>query len=339
MQGLKSELHDNQPLFIHNHTYIVFWKHQYSSIHWIILWDEAKKISDRFQTKPIKNSKNVCCCPISSGPLLPLLQSDIKREKAAEKLENVPQSRWHCHTIFRDSLMSQPGGRFRLLLLEFWILENQNNIWEFRCATVDPTVKHIKQMIFDEIMIKYIHRSRLNCRLYQRPRGTLNLTCTQHSGRWNLKGQQCEMQNYKKALSSKVRQIRNTDFVSFWCVTGLKKVPPPVVAMVTNISSGQTQTISSTPALFILFHFILESTFCSNENYLLLRCIYFNLTSFFLWVVPLMSPFLFHDISWSEQSVVILRRPTSFASCWPLCRHFCHLFHLPANLFIAVRLN
>ena len=88
----------------------------------------------------------------------------------------------------------------------------------------------------------------------------------------------------------------------------------------------------------ISFHFI-ENTICSKENYLLLRCIYFILKSFLLWVVPLMSLFLFHDISWSEQSVVILRRPTSFASCWPLCRHFCHLFHLPANLFIAVRLK
>ena len=193
-------------------------------------------------------------------------------------------------------------------------------------------------------------------------------------GTWNAKLQ--------KTLSSKARQIRNTDFVSSFiplflpdkppsksapkkfatkmpklakkkaqisrslCRKGHrleKSIPPPVVAMVTNISSGQTQTKSSAPAHLsivhpISFHFI-ENTICSKENYLLLRCIYFILKSFLLWVVPLMSLFLFHDISWSEQSVIILWRPTSFASCWPLCRHFCHLFHLPANLFIAVRLN
>ena len=166
-----------------NHTYIVFWKHQYSSIHWIIIWDEAKKLSKKSQTKPTKsskNSKNVCCCPISSGPLLPLLQSDIKREKAAEKLENVPQSRWHCHTIFRDSLMSQPGGRFRLLLLEFWILENQNLRIKVCDTWSDCETYQTNNFWRDS---DQCHRRRLNCRLYQRPRGALNLTCTQLCGR------------------------------------------------------------------------------------------------------------------------------------------------------------
>ena len=69
-----------------------------------IVVEPRNKSVENFPQK-IKSKQIVSCC--SS----PLLQSDIKGEKAAE---NLPQFQWHCHTIFRDSLMSQPGGRFRV---------------------------------------------------------------------------------------------------------------------------------------------------------------------------------------------------------------------------------
>ena len=58
MQRLTSELHDNQPflrisreLIPEKHVHMVFWKHQYSLIHWIILWDEAKEIIKKIPNK------------------------------------------------------------------------------------------------------------------------------------------------------------------------------------------------------------------------------------------------------------------------------------------------
>ena len=76
----------------------------------IVLEPAINPLKILFLSKKKKIWKFSYCCPILASPLL---QSDIKREKAAENLP--PQFQWHCHTIFRDSLMSQLGGRFRLL--------------------------------------------------------------------------------------------------------------------------------------------------------------------------------------------------------------------------------
>ena len=67
--------------------------------------------------KKLKTWKFVLLLPVPASPCSNLTLSEKKKISPID-IVKPPQFRWHCHTIFRDWLMSQQGGRFRLLPLE-----------------------------------------------------------------------------------------------------------------------------------------------------------------------------------------------------------------------------